>query len=1609
MKNSTFLRKNKISSFFFFFLFFLLFHNNILGQAPGGVSDGLVLWLKSGNGIVNSGTNVTGWNDQSGGGRNLTTTTAAYQPQLVSPSAIFNFNPSLNFNGDFLRYTGSVLPRNSGASIFTILNQTTQSGYNTVWDFFSNDPTLNTYGNQWIIYHGGRSTAHSIRPVNGKTMLVSAHWQHNISASTLLEIDGKAEPVARAITTNGNNYYLGAGNTGGAEPWRGNISENIVYSSPLSGIDLAKVNSYLAIKYGITLDGDPGGSAINYNYLSADATIIWNGILNSIYHHNITGIGRDDASQLLQLKSKSINREGLLTIEAEAFSSNGSFFLMGDNAASISLTNTYSPNSFTPVLPYFRTGKVWKVQETGTAGIITITLAGFSATHMLVHSSADFGTGTPLEIPVVNGKVEYDFSDGQYFTFAAPATGPGGIHQHLAVWLKADAGTGTSVTGTAVSSWNDQSGNNRTHTQATASSQPIFVGEGADHLFSYNPALRFTGVANGNVNNKYMVVPNYLNTTDAVHVFTVSRINGVGVTSWQTLYSFTSDLTHPDWYLERSSMRVGGTEKSSPARTIKYALAAALMPKSGNQRHFWNGIPTNFSNTTYNITAAASPNFTVGVDRNNTDPFTGDIHEVIVYAEPAGGDLPLSHIQQIQSYLAIKYGITLDHAQQPDYIAGDGSTRFWTGADNMGYHHHIFGIGRDALSSFNQKQAYSYSDSSIAVYLGSLAGLNSLNTASIDQDNAYLVFGNNNADGYSSVDFISGTAFQNMSSTERINTISNKVWKAQATTIGSWMVNIKTTRFSNAKYVMVSNDVAFEPADTRIYAVVNGHAQDVLVNDGEYIRIASFNTAPGGVYNGLALWLRSDIGVNGSPVVEWMDQSGNGRDLIQENTTYSPSGAAASATGNFNPAVHFNGTALYRSQNFVPTAAGTGISVFSAARTTSVAVGYKTLWDFSSNSPTLNVNGTNWVFWNMGGNHTVNVIQNRTNIANTHWVVGSSGTRINEVDGYTVSITGNVAAPATNDYLIGAGSRTNNEPWQGDIFENVVYANRITGNDLLKVNTYLSLKYGVTLKNTTTYQYMATDGTVIWDGATNSAFHHNIAGIGRDDIELLNQKQSNSINQGTQITIGLENIATNNESNQSIFANDISYLIWGDNGVTNNNTTTLAYTAIVNINHLNRKWKVQNSNMLQKVRILFPAALQPGLLSGPCDNYKLIISSSETFTAGSITSIEPVSIENGDFIAEYAFPAGFTYFTLARVDPSSDGSVYLPEEDVVANNYSSCTVGEWMYFYEDAIQDKKLFATADFSNAELDNLTVSITTSGVSYASAVRETSVMPRITTITDATAATYAGGKVRIYYDQDELSNTQVEGALTNGWFKYSGNAVDALSDIIDDGVFVSATAIAVTPDASGIEDGVNYVEFHNITSFSSFMYVSSTEITGVVLPVTIESFNAAKDGASIRLQWTTVSESDNKGFEVQKSGGNGQWTTIGFVSSSAPGGKSNTKINYHFTDHHPSEGMNAYRLKQIDFDEQIQFSAVVYVSYNGTLKLNVLPNPVNNLATVTGLRAGDRIHLYNQSGQLIYTTVAGGDQLKLDMSAYGAGLYYLQTIRNKESATIKVLKVK
>ena len=85
------------------------------------------------------------------------------------------------------------------------------------------------------------------------------------------------------------------------------------------------------------------------------------------------------------------------------------------------------------------------------------------------------------------------------------------------------------------------------------------------------------------------------------------------------------------------------------------------------------------------------------------------------------------------------------------------------------------------------------------------------------------------------------------------------------------------------------------------------------------------------------------------------------------------------------------------------------------------------------------------------------------------------------------------------------------------------------------------------------------------------------------------------------------------------------------------------------------------------------------------------------------------------------------------------------------------------------------------------------------------------------------------------------------------------------------------------------------------------------GAPLPVEMTSFTAAAQKTSAQLKWSTATEVNNYGFEIERRAiASSVWAKVGFVAGN---GTSNTAHNYTYTDNNLSAGTYAYRIKQVD----------------------------------------------------------------------------------------------
>jgi len=201
---------------------------------------------------------------------------------------------------------------------------------------------------------------------------------------------------------------------------------------------------------------------------------------------------------------------------------------------------------------------------------------------------------------------------------------------------------------------------------------------------------------------------------------------------------------------------------------------------------------------------------------------------------------------------------------------------------------------------------------------------------------------------------------------------------------------------------------------------------------------------------------------------------------------------------------------------------------------------------------------------------------------------------------------------------------------------------------------------------------------------------------------------------------------------------------------------------------------------------------------------------------------------------------------------------------------------------------------------------------------------------------------------------------------------------------------------------------VAVQDLTGFSQFAIASSDPSNP--LPVELARFEAQRSGTeAVTVQWQTLSETNNAGFEVQRAAASADgpvstgesWQTIAHLNGA---GTTDTPQSYRFEDTDLPYAADSlrYRLRQVDTGGTESFSEAVTIARQVTEAelLPTYPNPVRSQATVRFAvpeRQDVRIVLYDLLGRRVQTVVdtnaEGRTEAQLDVSGLASGTYFLR----------------
>jgi hypothetical protein len=335
-------------------------------------------------------------------------------------------------------------------------------------------------------------------------------------------------------------------------------------------------------------------------------------------------------------------------------------------------------------------------------------------------------------------------------------------------------------------------------------------------------------------------------------------------------------------------------------------------------------------------------------------------------------------------------------------------------------------------------------------------------------------------------------------------------------------------------------------------------------------------------------------------------------------------------------------------------------------------------------------------------------------------------------------------------------------------------------------------------------------------------------------------------------------------------------------------------------------------------------------------------------------------------------------------------------------------------------QGTVFFLVSTASNITIDGLNLSGTGSGIAVDLASGASNITLQNLWVDNRTNAIRAGGNTGLSITCNTISNV-VDGIVLNGATTaptISNNNLGCISGTaIRNNTGSGITAINNYwghPTGSSSDGGLGEAYSGTVTAIPFLVAADACGPNGsglcAVFPVELISFDGQAIDQSVALTWITASESNNKGFEIERSTDGQNWHTLSFVAGAV---NSSQQASYAYTDFNPAMGINQYRLKQVDLNGNFSYSAVVEINLGETQVLRILNNPVEEGAFGLKLyfdvqQTPVKARLYNVQGILMQERDLTQRETRWPVDKLSTGIYYLKVVAAGQTWTEKIIVV-
>ncbi len=195
---------------------------------------------------------------------------------------------------------------------------------------------------------------------------------------------------------------------------------------------------------------------------------------------------------------------------------------------------------------------------------------------------------------------------------------------------------------------------------------------------------------------------------------------------------------------------------------------------------------------------------------------------------------------------------------------------------------------------------------------------------------------------------------------------------------------------------------------------------------------------------------------------------------------------------------------------------------------------------------------------------------------------------------------------------------------------------------------------------------------------------------------------------------------------------------------------------------------------------------------------------------------------------------------------------------------------------------------------------------------------------------------------------------------------------------------------------------------TGFSDYVVIDLFSRCDILLPFTLVSFNSRIKESKVYLDWTVEEASGFFFYNIERSADGLDWKTIGFRDIND---NNSAADKYQFIDEFPGSGRNYYRLKTVDIDGVISYSAVTMInnSANGSFKIKTGPNPFTSALQIESTSKSPlHVVIFSADGRKMVDYARLDNNRIINTSSWQKGFYFLQmTDQTGSKQTFKLVK--